>query len=636
MTEDRWQQAVIEAMERLVGAEHGAQVAAEWDAHVARGKVEVTFLGPYSSGKSTLLRRLVVEGNGDVPEWLTVSARRETFELNTVDVGDLTFTDAPGFAAGNDLHDALAQEALVLSDAFLLVLPPQLLTTNRELVASIVSGEYFFGTPVPGSDRAVIAVIAQADSMGPDPEDDVDEMRRLAERKRSELIAQLESAAGVPLPNLQVFCVAADPYEEQARRSHPDKRDFDPYRAWDGIAPLTAALDALTVRQTALRRSAGSRYFCRVAGEVASQAQAVLDELHASADEMRARQTDWEQQKARVDALISAAEANLHSVLISLASELSEEIGGDATKSRSQVDDRMTITLENWAQRWDGELDLVLGEAKAHVDDRLGRVRALRTEDFLRSLTVETDSTEAPRGSSRIVDLLNKINGDFQDTARKALEFYADAPIERLLDVSERSKAIPPSEPLMRRRMPAPRASRALALSPPLSRWWRVFWPSRRSSTLNVANTMLTCSEDAPARMPASGSRTTPRQPATRSSTGRPACPAGGLAPIRPLISFESSSSSPATTLRSTTSSRRWPLDNASSPTSAGSSRRRRSSRLPSVECCGTQAPLADGAPSSREAAVCSAVHAVERSLVGTTARSAVTPLEGRAQWRCP
>lgn len=441
MTDERWQQAVIEAMERLVGAEHGAQVAAEWDAHVARGKVEVTFLGPYSSGKSTLLRRLVVEGNGDIPEWLTVSARRETFELNTVDVGDLTFTDAPGFAAGNDLHDALAQEALVLSDAFLLVLPPQLLTTNRELVASIVSGEYFFGTPVPGSDRAVIAVIAQADSMGPDPEDDVDEMRRLAERKRSELIAQLESAAGVPLPNLQVFCVAADPYEEQARRSHPDKRDFDPYRAWDGIAPLTAALDALTVRQTALRRSAGSRYFCRVAGEVASQAQAVLDELHASADEMRARQTDWEQQKARVDALISAAEANLHSVLISLASELSEEIGGDATKSRSQVDDRMTITLENWAQRWDGELDLVLGEAKAHVDDRLGRVRALRTEDFLRSLTVETDSTEAPRGSSRIVDLLNKINGDFQATARKALEFYADAPIERLLDVSERSRS---------------------------------------------------------------------------------------------------------------------------------------------------------------------------------------------------
>lgn len=441
MTDERWQQAVIEAMERLVGAEHGAQVAAEWDAHVARGKVEVTFLGPYSSGKSTLLRRLVVEGNGDIPEWLTVSARRETFELNTVDVGDLTFTDAPGFAAGNDLHDALAQEALVLSDAFLLVLPPQLLTTNRELVASIVSGQYFFGTPVPGSDRAVIAVIAQADSMGPDPEDDVDEVRRLAERKRSELIAQLESAAGVPLPNLQVFCVAADPYEEQARRSHPDKRDFDPYRAWDGIAPLTAALDALTVRQTALRRSAGSRYFCRVAGEVASQAQAVLDELHASADEMRARQTDWEQQKARVDALISAAEANLHSVLISLAGELSEEVGGDATKSRSQVDDRMTITLENWAQRWDGELDLVLGEAKAHVDDRLGRVRALRTEDFLRSLTVETDNTEAPRGSSRIVDLLNKINGDFQDTARKALEFYANAPIERLLDVSERSKS---------------------------------------------------------------------------------------------------------------------------------------------------------------------------------------------------
>ena len=83
--------------------------------------------------------------------------------------------------------------------------------------------------------KSAIAVIAQADAMGIDPEDDVDGMRELAERKRSELVQQLEDTAGRALPGLQVLSVAADPYEEQARAAHPKRSDFDPYREWDGV-----------------------------------------------------------------------------------------------------------------------------------------------------------------------------------------------------------------------------------------------------------------------------------------------------------------------------------------------------------------------------------------------------------------
>ena len=225
MTTDTWQRAVLDVIERLVGAEQTAKLAGEWSEHAARDKVEVTFLGPYSSGKSTLLRRLIVDGGGEIPEWLTVSGRRETFELNAVDVGDLTFTDTPGFAAGSELHDELAQDALALSDAFLLVVPPQLLTTDREFVGSVLSGRYFYGDPCPDVGSVTIAVVAQADSMGVDPDDDVEGMRQLAERKRSELRAQLEDAADVSLAGLQTFCVAADPYEEQARQAQPQRSD---------------------------------------------------------------------------------------------------------------------------------------------------------------------------------------------------------------------------------------------------------------------------------------------------------------------------------------------------------------------------------------------------------------------------
>ncbi len=439
MTDDRWQQAVLEKMERLLGVEQAAQVAAEWSEHAARDRVEVTCVGPYSAGKSTLLRRLVIEGGAALPDWLTVSARRETFELNAVDVGDLTFTDAPGFAAGSDLHDELAEDALALSDAFLLVVPPQLLTTNRELVGSILSGTYFFGEPCPGTDRAIVAAIAQADSMGIDPDDDVEGMHDLAERKRSELIAQLEDAAKLPLSELQVFCVAADPYEEQSRQTKPERSAFDPYREWDGIEALSAALAALPERDVELRRAAAVRYFCRVAVAVVSQAGAVIDDLEASAEELRARQTDWAQQKARVDAVIDAAKADLQTTLVALAGELSEELGFDEAQSRSQINERMNSTLDRWAQRWDGELDLVLGEANVQVDDRLGRPRAERTNQFLRSITAEPGSIAAPQPNSRVVNLLNGIKSDLQGLARETFELCTGESLEHLLTNARRA-----------------------------------------------------------------------------------------------------------------------------------------------------------------------------------------------------
>ncbi|MCC5953692.1 MAG: 50S ribosome-binding GTPase [Acidimicrobiia bacterium] len=434
MTDETWQSDVLGTMERLIGVEATATVASEWDEHAARDKVEVTFLGPYSSGKSTLLRRLVVDGGERIPSWLTVSARRETFELNAVDVRALTFTDVPGFAAGSELHDELAQDALALSDAFLLVVPPQLLTSNRELVGSIVSGEYFFGEPRPGSERVVIAVIAQADSLGIDPDDDLDGMRQLAERKQSELISQLEDTVGASLPELQVFCVAADPYEEQARQLQPQRAAFDPYRDWDGIDALTDALDALPARRDELQRAAGLRYFCRVAGAVASQARAVVDELEASAEELRARQTEWTQQKALLDAVVEAARADLQTTFVALAGALSDELGDDQAESRSQIDSRMTAAIEHWAQRWDGEIDLVLGEANVRIDERLARPRAKRTEAFLRSLTVGQDTVEATATNSRIVNLLNDIKGEVDGIARDTFELWAGEPLDQLLD----------------------------------------------------------------------------------------------------------------------------------------------------------------------------------------------------------
>ncbi|MCA9847124.1 MAG: GTPase domain-containing protein [Dehalococcoidia bacterium] len=433
MTETNWHDAILDTLRRLVGAEQTANVLAAWHEHASRTRPEVTLLGPYSAGKSTLLRRLVVDSETPIPDWLTVSARRETFELNAIDVGGLTFTDAPGFAAGSEMHDALAEDALALSDAFLLVVPPQLLTTGRDLVGSILSGAYFFGAPRLGNERIVIAVIAQADSMGIDPDDDLEGMQRLATRKRSELIAQLEASAEVSLGQLQVFCVAADPYEAQARRPDPPRAAFDPYRSWDGIDALTRALDALPARHAELQHAAGVRYFCRVAIEVAAKVRIVVDDLEATAGELRARHTMWSQQRTRVEAVVDAARSDLHSTLISMSEALSEQLGADGEESRRLIDDRLAATVEQWSRKWDGEIDLVLGEAAAQNDERLNRPRATRTDEFVRSLTTQPGRIDAESTTSRIVGLLNDVKGEFDNIARAALELCTGGTLEVLL-----------------------------------------------------------------------------------------------------------------------------------------------------------------------------------------------------------
>src|SRR4051794_24737158 len=120
-----WPARVLEGIAEVAGAPARDEVAERWAEHAARDKPEITVLGPYDAGKSSLIRRLLAEDDVAIPDWLTVSARRETFELNEVEGAALTYTDAPGFGSTVERHDAAAEDALAISDAFLLVVPPQ-------------------------------------------------------------------------------------------------------------------------------------------------------------------------------------------------------------------------------------------------------------------------------------------------------------------------------------------------------------------------------------------------------------------------------------------------------------------------------------------------------------------------------
>ncbi|MBI5440665.1 MAG: GTPase domain-containing protein [Deltaproteobacteria bacterium] len=207
----------------------GAELRARWEAHASRDHVVVTFFGPYDSGKSSLLKRLLVDDGKPVPDWLTVSGRRETFEPKEVFVAGLVVRDTPGIAGGNELHDAIAKEALLLSDAIALVLPPQLVTSDRESLVSVFSGRRFgcaarFAFP----ERGLPIALSRMDEAGAMPRDDSQGYRDLVERKRKELSDLLRSEGGAE-EVVVLHAVAADPFGlvGNAQPSGPEEYDAD-------------------------------------------------------------------------------------------------------------------------------------------------------------------------------------------------------------------------------------------------------------------------------------------------------------------------------------------------------------------------------------------------------------------------
>ena len=80
-------------LDAIPGAELGEQSEQLWQRFAANDRPVVTVYGAYDTGKSSLLRRLIVDAGAQVPEWLTISARHETFEVNEVEAAGCIMRD---------------------------------------------------------------------------------------------------------------------------------------------------------------------------------------------------------------------------------------------------------------------------------------------------------------------------------------------------------------------------------------------------------------------------------------------------------------------------------------------------------------------------------------------------------------
>ena len=222
----------------------GRDLRAGWEAHASRKEVVVTFYGPYDSGKSSLLKRLLIDASLPVPDWLIVTGRRETFEIQEAAVLGVVVRDTPGIAGGNERHDRVSGEALPLSDVVVLVLPPQIVTSDREAIVTVMNGTRFnCPAEVAYADRGLVIVLARMDEAGAMPRDDLNGYQSLVMRKCEEL-GGLFRSQGIPDKVAAIYPVSADPFGLIGNAVPKSRTEYDLDCSWDGVAAFEAFLEA--------------------------------------------------------------------------------------------------------------------------------------------------------------------------------------------------------------------------------------------------------------------------------------------------------------------------------------------------------------------------------------------------------
>ena len=370
-----WNQKAWTILEQLPGG-LAIDLKTQWHKLAKQNKVVVTLFGPYDTGKSSLLKRLLVDDGRPVPDWLTISARRETFEENEVEVCGVLVRDTPGVSGGNDVHEASADAALFRTDAVVVMLLPQLITGDHEssaTIMSVINGSRFHCGPsqafAPGG---LFIVIARMDEGGAMPNEYLPGYEALVEMKRKEL-SKLLAAARVDEARISIHVLAADWSAMVGNTPDATPAAYDTSRAWDGVDDFATSLRSLANRHDELRLWSERRFLRAHFGSVRQSLELTVKEdrlaCAASANEVEALTL----QAQRLKALIDDARASLeHRIAEEVQSAyLRGDSNPDAVKAILR--DRIGGSMERWWTAQDAAVKRLAEEIDTEIDQRHAR-----------------------------------------------------------------------------------------------------------------------------------------------------------------------------------------------------------------------------------------------------------------------
>ncbi|KXO90717.1 GTPase domain-containing protein [Tsukamurella pseudospumae] len=362
-----------------------------WSAFAGTPGPVVTVLGSYDVGKSSLIRRLLVDASVSVPDWLTISARHETFEVNEVEVGGVRLRDTPGLAVEADdargqSNTGLAVSAAAATDVLIVVVSPQLATAEADVLRALVARGWDPGT--------LWFVISRFDEAGVDPDSDPAGYRDLADRKQLELRTSLSLPEGVP-----VFVVAADGFQYASNDPSPDSSVWESNRGWDGMGALARALTAVPEDRARLRSAAEERYWRAIVRDHVEGIEAQIPEMEAAAHQAHLVEEStraWREELGHLDA---AAKAGLRGILTQTARD------GYAADpdSWTAVGEALSRELDTWIDKESVDLDRFISDVNRSARTERQSPNWQKLDDLVTAaLDYDVDDVDGPEIAERL------------------------------------------------------------------------------------------------------------------------------------------------------------------------------------------------------------------------------------------
>lgn len=220
------------ALERCAGDPVALQALAELQEIAVDGRPRIHLVGDYNAGKSSFIKRLLLDAGSAVPPSLDIRANPTTDRTREYDWDGVRLIDSPGFQSGEATHTEHALQTFPDASAVIYLFQPNLVLGDDGHLIKVLQGDQELGL-VPKKERTFF-VVNRSDELGVDPETDPEAYGQLAGRKKMELSLALR-ARGVEVDPRAVFCMASDPFGLVGNRADVDASAFDPYRAWDGF-----------------------------------------------------------------------------------------------------------------------------------------------------------------------------------------------------------------------------------------------------------------------------------------------------------------------------------------------------------------------------------------------------------------
>lgn len=361
-----------------------AELDARWAEFAQMESPVATLFGAFDTGKSSILRRILVDAGQAIPEWLTVSARHETFDDHVVDVSGVSIRDTPGLSPqGADArsleNSRVARESLGLTDVLLVTLNPQLATGERDELLQILADDW------PA--RSVWFLISRADEGGVDPMLDPTGFDAWGERKRAELRESLH------LDDDEAIHVIVPDYGQLgAFEPDPEPSTWDLSRAWDGMDHLQTALKELHDGNLAKSREAAKdRYWGRAIEARIEDLRNELADLVTSRD---AAVSSLEKRNAfqrRLDTLRESAEVSVEGTVEAAVLRVISNPSIDASTIQNVVDP----VLEEWWHDQQTEISRIRQDALKTFDQQRDG-RAWATFESLYSTSAQPAADGSP------------------------------------------------------------------------------------------------------------------------------------------------------------------------------------------------------------------------------------------------